>query len=187
MASNINPNDITETFPVAGEDNPSQGFRDNFTAIKTNFSTAQSEINDLQNNTAKLNASNNFQANELTNALLIGNKVKIFDGGTISSSQDINISNGHYQKFTASALITLTFNEWSNVNGHMDVVYIEIKSNNATPKNVSFATVQGGTIKVQTGNSNPITLNDPNNPVVYKFWSYDGGLTVFMQYEGKFE
>ena len=136
MASNIKPNDISEQFPVAGQDNPSQGFRDNFTAIQNNFSTAQSEITNLQDNTAKLNANNNFQSNELSNALMINNKIKIFDGGVVSSSQDINISNGHYQKFTVSALITLTFNEWASVNGQMDVVYVELKSNNADSKNM---------------------------------------------------
>ena len=186
MTSNITPNTIIDTFPRAGEDNSSQGFRDNFTAIKDNFSTATTEISDLQTNTAKLNANNNFQSNELSGALMIGNKIKIFDGGTVSSSQDINLSNGHYQKFTVSGIITLTFNEWSNTNGHMDVVYVEMKSNNLDPKNVTFATVGGGAFKVQSGYSNPVTLNNPNDPVVYKFWSYNGGITVFMQFVGQF-
>ena len=35
MASNINPNNIDGTYPVAGQDNDSQGFRTNFTNIKT--------------------------------------------------------------------------------------------------------------------------------------------------------
>ena len=34
MASNINAFNIDGTFPIAGQDNPSQGFRDNFTNIK---------------------------------------------------------------------------------------------------------------------------------------------------------
>ena len=48
MASNINPNNIDTTYPVAGQDNDSQGFRDNFTNIKNNFSSAETEIDDLQ-------------------------------------------------------------------------------------------------------------------------------------------
>ena len=35
MASSINPNNIDTTYPVAGQDNDSQGFRDNFTNIKS--------------------------------------------------------------------------------------------------------------------------------------------------------
>ena len=49
MASNINPNNIDGTYPVAGQDNNSQGFRDNFTNTKTNFQYAAAEITDLQN------------------------------------------------------------------------------------------------------------------------------------------
>ena len=37
MASNIVPGNVNGTFPTAGQDNSSQGFRDNFTAIKNNF------------------------------------------------------------------------------------------------------------------------------------------------------
>ena len=48
MASNINPNNIDTTYPIAGQDNDSQGFRDNFTNIKTNFQYAEEEIDDLQ-------------------------------------------------------------------------------------------------------------------------------------------
>ena len=47
MSSNINPNNIDTTYPVAGQDNDSQGFRDNFTNIKNNFTEAQTELNDL--------------------------------------------------------------------------------------------------------------------------------------------
>ena len=49
MTSAINPNDIDGTYPVAGQDNNSQGFRDNFTNTKTNFQYAANEITDLQN------------------------------------------------------------------------------------------------------------------------------------------
>ena len=50
MASNINPNNIDGSYPVAGQDNNSQGFRDNFTNIKVNFQYAEEEINDLETN-----------------------------------------------------------------------------------------------------------------------------------------
>lgn len=49
MASNINTTNIDTAYPVAGQDNDSQGFRDNFTNINDNFTEAKSEIEDLQN------------------------------------------------------------------------------------------------------------------------------------------
>ena len=48
MASNINPNNIDATFPVAGQDNDTQGFRNNYLGIQTNFTTASQEITALQ-------------------------------------------------------------------------------------------------------------------------------------------
>ena len=48
MASSITTTNIDATFPVAGQDNSSQGFRDNFTASKNNFTYAKSEIETLQ-------------------------------------------------------------------------------------------------------------------------------------------
>ena len=44
MASNIEPGNVDGTYPVAGQDNSSQGMRDNFSAIKTNFTEAKNEI-----------------------------------------------------------------------------------------------------------------------------------------------
>lgn len=44
----INPNNINGGFPVFGQDNPTQGFRDNFTNIKNNLNFAKAEIEDLQ-------------------------------------------------------------------------------------------------------------------------------------------
>ena len=61
MASSIVPGNIDGTFPVAGQDNSSQGFRDNFTASKNNFTNAKSEIEALQTYRASLNASNDFR------------------------------------------------------------------------------------------------------------------------------
>ena len=55
MASNINDTGVNKDYPVAGQDNDSQGFRDNFNIIKDNFVAAKSEIETLQTNTEKLN------------------------------------------------------------------------------------------------------------------------------------
>jgi hypothetical protein len=52
MASNINPTNIDVTYPIAGQDNDTQGFRDNFTNIKNNFTVTRNEISDLQSLTS---------------------------------------------------------------------------------------------------------------------------------------
>ena len=47
MTSKIVPGNVDGLFPTAGQDNSSQGFRDNFSAILTNFTEAKSEIEAL--------------------------------------------------------------------------------------------------------------------------------------------
>ena len=48
MPSRINPNNIDITYPIAGQDNDTQGFRNNFAGIQSNFLVASSEISALQ-------------------------------------------------------------------------------------------------------------------------------------------
>jgi hypothetical protein len=43
MASNIVPGNIDGTFPKAGQDNSSQGFRDNFNSIKNSLTEAKGQ------------------------------------------------------------------------------------------------------------------------------------------------
>ena len=46
---------IDEEFPVPGQDNDSQGFRDNFSQIKTGLETAKLELTDLLTSVARTN------------------------------------------------------------------------------------------------------------------------------------
>ena len=55
MTSQVNPSNINGNYPIAGQDNDSQGFRDNFTNIKNNFYFIKQEIEDIQSK-AILNA-----------------------------------------------------------------------------------------------------------------------------------
>ncbi len=45
--STINTNSLNVNYPVPGVNNNTQGFRDNFSSIKTNLDTAGTEISDL--------------------------------------------------------------------------------------------------------------------------------------------
>ncbi len=101
MASNINYISIDETYPVAGRDNDSQGFRDNFAVVKNNFEAAKSEIEDLQLNTARLDDTNNFNNNTITNVNLTSYTEELFIGGDVQSSPTlIEVGNGPFQVFT---------------------------------------------------------------------------------------
>jgi hypothetical protein len=69
MTSTIYPNNIDITYPIAGQDNDTQGFRTNFTNIKNNFVTAANEITALQSNTAGLASSISTIQNNITNVV----------------------------------------------------------------------------------------------------------------------
>lgn len=57
MASTINTVNIDINFPIAGQDNDTQTFRNNFSAIRNNFAAAATEISALQANSASSSTS----------------------------------------------------------------------------------------------------------------------------------
>jgi len=95
MTSAIVSSTINQNFPVAGQDNNSVGFRNNFTYIKTGLATAAGEITALQATTAKTNADNDFNGVKIENAetnLLYGT----IEPGTETSNLVIEVPNAEY-------------------------------------------------------------------------------------------
>ena len=78
MTSQIISETIDGAYPVAGIDNDTQGFRDNFSIIKTGIATAASEITQLQNSTAKLDEENDFNGTTIADANLALTTEKYF-------------------------------------------------------------------------------------------------------------
>ena len=68
FTSNIVSTTIDETFPVAGQDNNSQGFRDNFSVIKNSLASAKTEIENLENSTPKTDENSNMNNYTLSKA-----------------------------------------------------------------------------------------------------------------------
>ena len=115
MTSNINPNNIDGAYPVAGQDNNSQGFRDNFTNTQTNFQYAADEITDLQNK-AVLKAAltgttlnNNINGVVLSNAQLQQITETVLPLGTVNGTVTLNFAAGSYQTLTTNGSISIGF------------------------------------------------------------------------------
>ena len=115
MTSNINPNNIDGAYPVAGQDNNSQGFRDNFTNTSTNFQYAANEITDLQSK-AVLKAAlvgttldNNMNGSLLYNAQVHQITNTVVPLGTLSGSVPINWLLGSYFTLTTNGAVSLNF------------------------------------------------------------------------------
>ena len=190
MTSAITTTNINGDFPIAGQDNNSQGFRDNFTNIKTGLNTAKSEITALQTNTAKLNASNDFNGNIIENAEINQVYGSVRNNGTISVNTDIDIENGPLQIYTLAANATIKFINWPASDLYARI-RLHLKSNTADSSviTVIFATEAGGTI-LKSGDGaafpNPFNLNINANFRVVEAWTYDGGSNVFLKYLGEY-
>jgi len=199
MASNINDTGVNANYPVAGQDNDSQGFRDNFSVISTNFVAAKAEIVALQTNGAVKNADNNFLGNSIINADLKNTTETAFIATTtVNTSQNINVDNGAYQEFTVGADITLTLAGWSSATSKTGRVRLHIKSDlaagSATNRTITFASnAGGGTIKTNTNwptSDLTAVIGAPAGASTYyafEFVSYDSGATVWAEYLGTYQ
>jgi hypothetical protein len=189
--SNINFSSIDEAFPVAGQDNNTQGFRDNFNSIKIALETAKGEIADLQTYTV-LKASlsdnsaviNDLQGSTVSNAIY--NK---FYGAvhteTVASQTDIDLNNGPFQKFTLTGNATLRFNNWAALNEYA-VIRIHLKSDGNGTRTPTLTTVNAGTMVFESAFPNPFTLNTNGKHKVIEAWSHDHGTNVYIRYLGEY-
>ena len=185
MPSNINTTNLDETYPVAGQDNNSQGFRDNFNTIKTNFATAKTEIEALQTNTAKLNAANNFANNTISGAKFINNNLTVYSAGVQTTAQNINLTNGNFQTILVGGNITLTFTSWPTVTSGMSSIIVELTSD-GTARTVVWSTENAGLIYKDSAFPTPFIVNAQEDPMYVEFWTYNQGATVFGKFLGTF-
>lgn len=184
MASNINYTSIDETYPIAGKDNDSQGFRDNFGYIKNSLSAAKSEIETLQLNTAKLNASNEFNENTISGAQFINCGETFYDGQIVNVNTLVEYTNGSLQIFQVTNDIIMSLSAFPSP-GIAARMRLHLTGNDNT-HTITFSISGGGSIKKSTRVPGTITVNSSTEPVVIDFWTYNGGSTVFMDYWGAF-
>ena len=182
MTSAINPNDIDGTYPIAGQDNNSQGFRDNFTNTKTNFQYAANEITDLQSN-AVLKAAltgttlnNDMNGSPLSNASIADFSAVAVILGTLSGSVTINYMAGHYQTVTTGGSISLAFTNLPAA-GNFGIVRVAITvSSNAYTVTLPAA-VTVGVSNLQGYSAGTISYNQVGT-YTYDFTTSDGGTTI---------
>ena len=191
--SQINTNGINTNYPVPGQNNSSQGFRDNFAQIKNGLNTASSEITDLQNKVvlkAAMNNSvlNNDMANTLiSNAATSGWRSTTYNLGNALVGTvlvDVNKADVHYGTVTGN--LTLQFGSWAPVNTESKVVVkLTVANTDAVislpSQVVSSNNNYGVTILENYANiSNVATVTAPADLQVleYEFRSIDCGNTI---------
>ncbi len=183
MASKIVPGNVDGTYPKAGQDNSSQGFRDNFSAIKTNFTEAQTEIEDLQRNKANLNASSDFADNEVTRAKFKDTAETVYLHGTTGGAVTLNHENGHYQTLTTNAAVTLSFTNMPATNSVGRIILDVNVVSTAHTITIPSAVLVAGNVSGGDGSSDTITV-PTSGRYLYEFITPDNGTTILMHQLG---
>jgi hypothetical protein len=123
MTTTINTNGINTNYPVPGENNSTQGFRDNFASIKTNLNTAGAEITDLQSKVVLKSALdgailNNDMANTIiSNAATKGFRGTTFNlGNALTGPVVINVAQADVHYGNIAGNISLQFASWAPTN-----------------------------------------------------------------------
>ena len=193
--SNITYSTNNENFPVAGQDNDTQVFRDNFDSIKTALQVANVEITDLQDNVSRTDQENNFNGNVITNAKFINTVEATSPQGTNNNTTaEIDFQNGTYQilTFSNTSPITLTFSNFPAAGTSVGKVTVELYGSDATSRTINFSlTGSNATLVKSTGFPGyssgipSLTLTSSTNAVIFEVWRHTES-TFFMRYVGEF-
>lgn len=196
MTSQINTNGIDANYPVPGQNNSSQGFRDNFSQIKTQLNTGATEITDLQNKVLLKSALtggtlNNDMANALiSNASTSGFRSTTYNlGNALAGTVLIDVNRADVQYGAIASNVVLQFTGWSPINTQSNVVlrltYANANASISLPSScISSNNNFGVTLLENYANvANVATLTVPANTsiVEYRFSSLDCGNTVSVE------
>lgn len=183
---------INENFPVPGQDNDTQVFRDNFDTIKTSLRHAGEEITDLQSNVARTDIENDFNQNLITNATNRNNRDAVYDAGAITAPFSIDYSNGSYHKLRVGNDIVLGFTEFpSNTSSLAGVgkAVVEIYSD-GTERTITLDPSNSVTYKKRnwpvSPGGNAFKVSSSSNPVFIEVWKYSNDI-IYINYIGLFE
>jgi hypothetical protein len=198
--SEINHLTINENFPVPGQDNDTQVFRDNFESIKTNLRRARDEMNLILDGedgvVFKSDSETNFNTNIVSNVAFRAERlVKNPPQGGI---QDLNVDseisflNGSYQIYRLTGSRQVQFTNFpgdpNNVGEPIPIgvgkITLELYSTNSANV-LSFVTSSGSLIKKSPGFPTPLTIESGSDPTFLEVWRHRQD-EIFVRYLGKF-
>jgi hypothetical protein len=190
MASNINPNNIDTAYPIAGQDNDSQGFRDNFTNIKTNFEFAEQEIDDLQSKVLLKSAlTGTTLDNDMAGAALVaptmrGVRYTRIAPTATSGNVTIDFSAGSYYRVNQNGNINLAFTNIPSAGNYAEWTVQLIVANagdTVTFPKTGTGNVNIGNTNIQGADANNVVTFNQSGTYSFKFSTSDGGATVAVE------
>jgi hypothetical protein len=188
MTSQIDPDTINNQYPVAGQDNSTQGFRDNFSFTRINFQAAKDEITDLQDKVLLKSALTGTSLdNNLNGALLYGARVQNFSAtqinlGSVSGSLTVNYAAGHYQIFDINSSVTLSFSGFPPL-GSQAWITLRIQADAGETLTLPAAVGTGSSAQslqgIQGVSAQTITFAE-SGTYEFEFRTVDAGATVYI-------
>ena len=187
MTSAIDPNNLDGAYPVAGQDNNSQGFRDNFTNIKTNFQYAEDEINDLQSKVLlKAALTGGTLDNNLGENLIYNGTARDFGFTKVTPTQvgttwTLDYSAGHYQAISTTGITNILAFTNFPITGTYG--YLKVQFNITSPTHIitlPLGVTYLGTAGIQGYSaSTPPTITFTSTGVYeFAFGTYNTGSTI---------
>lgn len=187
---------INGTYPVAGQDNDTQGFRDNFTIIKTGLSVANSEITSLEtrsvlkvsNTVPPAVVNNDLLGSTIQNGLYYNMRGVIYenDSATGPTAITINPTVAPFQIFTLKSDVTFKFGPWPS--GEFNKIRIHLSGDNLDTWMASFTAYGLETLRYSStmAPSNTLTMGATTTIYAVDVWSYDGNDKVFIDLAATF-
>ena len=183
MASSITTTGIDTAYPVAGQDNDSQGFRDNFTNLKTALDTAKTEITDLESKAVLKSAlSGDTLSNDGGGAVLEDFELKDMSEtrvakGTVSGAQTFDYESGSYQTLTTSGSVTIAFSNFPAA-GKVGTMRIEINVANVAHTITLPSAVDIGQDQLIGSNGARVITPDRTGVHIFEFVTDDAGTSI---------
>ena len=180
MTSQINPesNNYDAAYPVAGQDNNTIGFRQNFASIQQNFQYAKDEITALQTNTVQAggNVFNDLNGAVLYDTNLQNQSYAYLDLTNSAPTANVDYAVASFQELTANGNTTVNL---SNIPaaGNTAIITLSINATAANavaiPYSVSIANVSSGNINTGiiglSGNTFNFPRTNSNNAGVHTY------------------
>lgn len=113
--SYVNGNNINADFPLAGQNNSSQGFRDNFAATKSGLNRAGTELSELRERVLVKSAipgtslNNDLNYTAIVRAQLKSNSDYFYNNGSAGANFTLDFNRGNWQKIILNQTCNFTF------------------------------------------------------------------------------
>ena len=182
MASNSTTsnftNQIKTNYPYRGQNNDSQGFRDNFSAIKNALTSADTDIQTLKGSLISNNTTSNFYDHRIVRAVFQDCADQVYASSDSSGSIQIDYTQGGYQTFSLTGDTTFTVTGFPTTvdgltaNAYGSVIIACIPAFTlAVTFNESYIAVGAGSTSI-TENITSTTF--------WQIWSSDGGVNIYF-------